>query len=76
MGLSTSSDLISLINGKGTRVTMFTYALGSGADTSILEDLACEYSGILFQIADTASDSALTTTMRGYYTYISEGVTI
>ena len=55
---------------------MFTYALGSGADTSILEDLACEYSGILFQIADTASDSALTTTMRGYYTYISEGVTI
>lgn len=30
----------------------------------------------MFQIADSASDSALTTTMRGYYTYISEGVTI
>lgn len=55
---------------------MFTYALGSGANTSILVDLACNYRGIMFQIEDTASDSALTTTMRNYYSYISEGVTI
>ena len=74
--MTTSADLITLIDGKGTDVTMFTYALGSGADTSILRDLACEYRGIMFEIQDSASDSALTTTMRGYYTYISEGVTI
>ena len=55
---------------------MFTYALGSGANTTILKDLACEYRGIMFEIADSDTDSALTTTMRGYYTYISEGVTI
>ena len=55
---------------------MFTYALGSGADTTILKNLACEYRGIMFEISDSGSDSALTTTMRGYYTYISEGVTI
>jgi len=55
---------------------LFTYALGSGANTSILVDLACNYRGIMFQIEDTASDSALTTTMRNYYSYISEGVTI
>jgi len=55
---------------------LFTYALGSGASTSILVDLACNYRGIMFQIEDTASDSALTTTMRNYYSYISEGVTI
>ena len=55
---------------------MFTYALGSGTDTSLLKALACEYSGIMFEIADTASDSALTTTMRNYYTYVSEGVSI
>jgi hypothetical protein len=56
---------------------VFTYALGEGIpDTSILRDLACEYSGIMFEIADTSSDSNLATVMRSYYTYISEGVTI
>ena len=30
----------------------------------------------MFQITDTSSDSALATTIRNYYTYISEGVSI
>ena len=55
---------------------MFTYALGSGADTSILNALACAFEGIMFQISDSSSTSALATTMRNYYTYISEGVSI
>ena len=76
VGASTSSDLINLIDGYSQTITMFTYALGSGADTSILSDLACEYEGIMFEITDSLSDSALTTTMRNYYTYIAEGVTI
>ena len=76
VGLSTSSDLINLINAYNTQISMFTYALGSGADTTILQDLACQYEGIMFQIADSGSTSALATTMRNYYTYISEGVSI
>ena len=55
---------------------MFTYALGSGVDTSILNDLACQYDGILFEIEDSASDSTLATIMKNYYSYISEGVSI
>ena len=74
--MSTSSGLISLINSFSKQIAMFTYALGSGTDTSILQALACEYSGIMFEIPDSASDSALTTTMRNYYTYISKGVSI
>ena len=41
VGLSTSADLINLIDSYSKTITMFTYALGSGADTSILRDLAC-----------------------------------
>ena len=40
-GLLNSADLISLINSYNMRITMFTYALGSEADTSILHDMAC-----------------------------------
>jgi hypothetical protein len=51
--------------------------LGNGiSNVTILSDLACEYSGIMFTITDTSSDSDLATVMKNYYTYISEGVTI
>ena len=33
---------------------MFTYAFGSGADEEILQDLACEFEGIMFKIEDDA----------------------
>ena len=77
MGFHTSAELINVINSYNKRMTLFTYALGTGADTTILKDLACQHGGIMFQIRDTSADSAtLATTMRSYYTYISEGVSI
>ena len=76
MGFTSSADLINMINGYNKQITLFTYALGSGIDTTILQALACQYNGIMFPITDTSSDSALATTMRSYYTYISEGVSI
>ena len=76
VGITTSSGLISMIDGYNKQISMFTYALGSGADTTILNALACQYEGIMFQISDSSSSSALATTMRSYYTYISEGVSI
>ena len=48
MGETTSSGLITIIDSFSTDITLFTYALGSGADTTILNELACEYSGIMF----------------------------
>lgn len=78
VGHDTAADLISHIDslrGEDT-ITLFTYALGVSVDTSILEALACEYSGIMFEITDTSSNSNLVTVMRNYYTYVSQGVTI
>ena len=77
LGFFTSAELINVINSYNKQITLFTYALGSGTDTTILKDLACQYGGIMFEITDTSTDSAtLATTMRSYYTYISEGVSI
>ena len=77
LGHTNSADLITMIDGYNKQITLFTYALGSGINTAILKDLACQYGGIMFAITDTSTDSAtLTTTMRSYYTYISEGVSI
>lgn len=76
LGHTTSADLINMINGYSKQIKVFAYSLGSGTDTSILQALACEYKGIMFEIPDSATDSALATTMRNYYTYISEGVSI
>ena len=39
-GLQTSAELISLIDNYSQTISMFTYALGSGADKTILHDLA------------------------------------
>ena len=55
---------------------MFTYAIGEGIWTGLLEGLACQFDGIMFQFTDTAQDSEIATVMRGYYEYISEGVSI
>ena len=76
LGETTSTGLKGVINSHSTDISLFTYALGSGANKTILQDLACEYKGIMFEIEDSASDSALATTMRNYYSYISEGVEI
>ena len=59
----------------GLDVTIFTYALGAGAETSILQELSCNNSGIMFTISDISSASSLATVMRNYFTFIAEGVT-
>lgn len=78
VGYDDSTDLINHIEDQRNTddITLFTYALGNVVNTSILYDLACEYSGIMFEITDTSSDSNLATVMRNYYSYVSEGVTI
>ena len=76
VGYHTSSDLINLINSYSRQITLFTYALGNSVDLPLLKALSCAYDGITFQVAYDASASELTTIMRNYYVYISEGVSI
>lgn len=47
---------------------LITYALGSGADSTILKQLACENEGILYEVADNAN---LGDVMAGYYKLLS-----
>lgn len=77
-GADTSEALINVIDeyNSGFNITMFTYGMGSGIDVSILSALACTYNGILFEVEDSASDSELTTLMRSYYIYVSEGIEV
>jgi len=49
---------------------IFTYALGSGADTSVTKRLACENRGIFYQVADNAD---LGKVMASYYEYFAMG---
>lgn len=74
-GASTSQQLINIINSYNKQIRLFTYALGSGASTSILQPLACTFSGIMFKI-DESSSTSLATVMKSYYTFIAEGVQI
>ena len=74
-GASSSQQLINIINSYNKQIRLFTYALGSGASTGILQDLACAFSGIMFRI-DESSSTSLVTVMRDYYTFIAEGVQI
>lgn len=50
VGLTSSGDLINLINSYGIQISLFTYGLGSGVDTTILEALSCQFQGIMFSI--------------------------
>lgn len=52
-------------------VALFTYALGSGAQTYITHRLACENKGIFYQLPDHAD---LSTAMSKYYEYFASGV--
>ena len=52
-------------------VSLFTYALGSGADTSVTRRLACENKGIFYKLPDHAD---LSTEMSRYYEYFASGV--
>eukprot|EP00913_Durusdinium_trenchii_P032996 g30891.t1 len=54
-------------------VAIFTYALGSGADTTITKRLACENKGIFYQLADGVD---LSKVMSRYYEYFASGVEI
>lgn len=54
-------------------VALFTYALGSGADTTVTRRLACENKGILYPLADGAD---LSRAMSKYYEYFASGVEI
>ncbi|CAE8651652.1 unnamed protein product [Polarella glacialis] len=48
----------------------FTYALGSGVDTSVSKRLACDNKGIFYPVSDTAD---LTQIMAAYYAYSASG---
>ena len=77
-GETSESGLKAIIDARNTNfdITMFTYGMGSGIDYTLLQALACSYNGIMFKVEDSASDSELTTLMRAYYTYISEGIEV
>ena len=75
-GSHTTTTLINTINGYNKSITLFSYALGSGANSQDLQVLSCEYDGIMFQVADTSANSTLEKVMRNYSTYISEGISI
>lgn len=50
--------------------------MGTNVDLPLLKALSCAYNGITFQVAYDASASQLTSLMRNYYIYISEGVSV
>ena len=60
---STQSDLANL-----GRAHLLTYALGSGADTTVLKNLACQNGGILYQVGDADN---LGDIMAEYYKLLS-----
>ena len=49
---------------------MFTYALGSGADTTVTKRLSCENRGIFYNVPD---GSDLSLIMASYYEYFATG---
>lgn len=49
---------------------LFTYALGSGADTGVTKRLACENKGVFYSVPD---NSDLATIMAQYYDYFASG---
>eukprot|EP00437_Effrenium_voratum_P020749 CAMPEP_0181445630 /NCGR_PEP_ID=MMETSP1110-20121109/25687_1 /TAXON_ID=174948 /ORGANISM="Symbiodinium sp., Strain CCMP421" /LENGTH=715 /DNA_ID=CAMNT_0023569681 /DNA_START=39 /DNA_END=2186 /DNA_ORIENTATION=+ len=49
---------------------LFTYALGSGADTTVTKRLACENRGIFYNVPD---GSDLSSIMSSYYEYFATG---
>jgi hypothetical protein len=52
-------------------VVLFTYALGSGADSKVMKRLACENNGIFYQVEDNA---ALGEVMSSYYAYYAASI--
>ena len=52
-------------------VVLFTYALGSGADSTVMKKLACENNGIFYHVADNA---ALGEVMSSYYAYYAASI--
>jgi hypothetical protein len=49
-------------------VVLFTFALGSGADTTVTKRMACQNNGVFFNVADGGD---LGDAMSSYYTYIA-----
>ena len=74
-GVTDTAGLQSILNEYNKDISLFTYALGEGADTTILSSLSCSFNGMMFQISESSTDSTLATVMRNYYTYVAEGVT-
>ena len=52
----------------GGNFQLFTYALGSGADTSVLKKISCDNSGALWTVADGGN---LADAMADYYTFLA-----
>jgi len=52
-------------------ITFFTYALGSGADSSVMKQIACDNDGIFYSVED--SDD-LAKAMSSYYAYYAAAV--
>ncbi|CAE8603801.1 unnamed protein product [Polarella glacialis] len=51
-------------------IAWFTYALGTGANTTVTKRLACDNKGIFYPVSDTAD---LTQIMAAYYAYFAVG---
>mmetsp|Transcript_34583 Transcript_34583/g.64529 ORF Transcript_34583/g.64529 Transcript_34583/m.64529 type:complete len:847 (+) Transcript_34583:126-2666(+) len=68
----TESDFL-YVEDKATtnNVVLFTYALGSGADTSVTQRLACDNDGIHYSVADGAD---LSEVMSSYYSYFAASI--
>ena len=57
-------------------IHLFTYSIGTGANTTLLKALSCRYQGINFEISTSSSSGELVEKMREYYVFLSHGVTI
>ena len=69
----TASQVYNLINQRNAAydATVFTYSLGSGADSSILKQIACETGGLWAEVPDGDDLSAY---MTGYYKLLAMGL--
>jgi uncharacterized protein YegL len=56
---------------KTNNIVLFTYALGSGADSTVMKRLACENDGIFYKVKDGAS---LGEAMSSYYAYYAASI--
>jgi len=67
-----SEQLIKL-NNADYGYSVFSYALGDGADTTITKRIACEHRGLFYHVGD---NDDLSDVMSKYYHYFSHGISV